>query len=69
MNFCVVGFGIYKGGVHLNLAKFFSFTAFVLVLVAAGLVATAIHTSHEAGWFNGLQDQAWVGWVRTLSRP
>jgi high-affinity iron transporter len=54
----VIGYGIYKGGVKLNLARFFSFTAFVLVLVAAGLVATAIHTSHEAGWFNGLQDQA-----------
>ena len=26
----------------------------VLVLVAAGLLATALHTAHEAGWFNAL---------------
>ena len=32
--------------------KFFRFTGFVLVLVAAGLVATAAHTAHEAGWLN-----------------
>jgi len=30
----------------------------VLVLVAAGLVASALHTAHEAGWFTVLQDQA-----------
>ena len=29
-----------------------SFTAVVLVLVAAGLVAGAMHTAHEAGWLN-----------------
>jgi len=26
--------------------------------VAAGLVATSLHTAHEAGWLNGLQAQA-----------
>jgi high-affinity iron transporter len=30
----------------------------VLVFVAAGLLATAAHTAHEAGWINGLQGQA-----------
>src|SRR5262249_18441798 len=30
----------------------------VLVFVAAGLASTAVHTAHEAGWFNGLQTQA-----------
>ena len=53
-----IGYGIYKGGVRLNLAKFFTVTGVVLVLVAAGLLAMAVHTSHEAGWFNGLQTQA-----------
>jgi iron uptake system EfeUOB component EfeO/EfeM len=28
------------------------------VLVAAGLVMSAIHTAHEATWFNGLQEKA-----------
>ena len=33
-------------------------TGVVLVLVAAGLLATSLHTGHEAGWFNVLQGQA-----------
>ena len=53
-----LGFAIYKGGVRINLARFFRFTGFVLVLVAAGLLATAVHTAHEAGWIAVLQAQA-----------
>lgn len=45
-----LGYGIYRGGVRLNLSKFFRVTGFVLVLVAAGLVVNAFHTAHEAGW-------------------
>lgn len=52
-----VGYGIYRGGMNLNLARFFRATGIVLVLVAAGLVATALHTAHEAGWLNSLQGQ------------
>ncbi len=48
----VIGIAIYRGGLRINLEKFFRFTGFVLVLVAAGLVATAAHTAHEAGWLN-----------------
>ena len=47
-----IGIAIYRGGLKLNMEKFFRFTGFVLVLVAAGLVATAAHTAHEAGWLN-----------------
>jgi high-affinity iron transporter len=46
----VIGYGIYRGGVRLNLAKSFRATGVVLVVVAAGLVMTALHTAHEAGW-------------------
>jgi high-affinity iron transporter len=52
-----VGLAIYRGGVRINLEKFFRFTGFVLVLVAAGLVATAAHTAHEAGWLSLGQHQ------------
>ena len=47
-----IGYGIYKGGVKLNLARFFKVTGIVLVLVAAGLTMTVMHTAHEAGWIN-----------------
>jgi high-affinity iron transporter len=53
-----IGYGIYRGGVRLDLRRFFRVTAAVLVLVAAGLVASAIHTAHEATWLNSLQGTA-----------
>ncbi len=53
-----IGFAIYRGGVKLNLQRFFRFTGVVLALVAAGLVASTLHTAHEAGWINFGQGQA-----------
>jgi len=51
-----IGIGIYSGGVKLDLSKFFRFTGLVLVLVAAGLVASAMHSGNEAGWVTTMQD-------------
>lgn len=45
-----LGYGIYRGGVRLNLQRFFSITGLFLILVAAGLVLNALRTAHEAGW-------------------
>ena len=53
-----LGCAIYFGGVRINLSRFFRITGFVLVLVAAGLLATSFHTAHEAGWINSMQSQA-----------
>jgi high-affinity iron transporter len=53
-----LGYGIYRGGVRIDVQKFFRVTGVVLVVVAAGLLATAAHTAHEAGWLNALQGQA-----------
>src|SRR3954452_2012594 len=53
-----IGALIYSGGVRLNLARFFRVTGFVLMLVAAGLVASTVHSAHEAGWLSAGQGQA-----------
>jgi high-affinity iron transporter len=54
----VIGFGLYRGGVRINLSRFFRITGLVLVFVAAGLLATAAHTAWEAGWITSFQSQA-----------
>ena len=53
-----MGYGIYRGGVRLNLGRFFRVTGVVLVFVAAGLVASSLHAAHEAGWLTIGQQQA-----------
>jgi high-affinity iron transporter len=60
----VVGYLIYKGGLRINLARFFRVTGAVLALVAAGLIASALHAAHEATWFNILQARAFeLSWL------
>ncbi len=54
----VLGYLLYRGGVRINLAQFFRVTGFVLVLVAAGLVSTAVHSLAEAGLVDVLQQPA-----------
>jgi high-affinity iron transporter len=54
----ILGWAIYKGGVHINLGRFFRITGIVLVVIAAGLVMTAVHTANEAGWLTAGQTQA-----------
>ncbi len=60
----VLGYGIYKGGVRINMARFFRVTGVVLVAVAAGLVMTAAHSANEAGWLTVGQTQAFsLAWL------
>ena len=53
-----IGWAIYRGGVRLNLSRFFRLTAVLLVVIAAGLLSSAVHHAAEAGMFTGLSDQA-----------
>lgn len=67
----LIGYGIYRGGIRVNLARFFKVTSAVLVLVAAGLVASALHTAHEGAWLNSGQapalDLSWLVVPGTVS--
>ena len=50
-----MGWGIYQGGVRINLRRFFRLTGLFIILVAAGLLAGAVKALHEAGLWNQLQ--------------
>lgn len=54
----VLGYAIYRGGVAVNLKRFFNVTAIVLVVVAAGLVSSAVHELAEAGVIGVFQSPA-----------
>ena len=52
------GYGIYRGGVKLNLRLFFRWTGVFIIFVAAGLLASSLRAFHEAGVWDQLQTVA-----------
>jgi high-affinity iron transporter len=53
-----LGWGLYRGGIRIDLARFFKITGAFLVVIAAGLVASALHAAAEAGWITAGQSTA-----------
>ncbi len=62
-----LGYMVYRGGVRLDLSRFFRITGVVLVLVAAGLVMSALRAGYEAGWLTIGQQSALD--LTAISRP
>lgn len=59
-----IGYGIYRGGITIDLRRFFRVTGVALVVVAAGLLATAVHDLSEAGVITILQGSAFdLSWL------
>lgn len=52
-----LGYGLYVGGVHLNLRRFFRWTGVFIIFVAAGILSSSVRALHEASLWNYLQSR------------
>ncbi len=63
-----IAFGMYRGALRINLAKFFTYTGAFLVVVAAGILSYGIGALQTVGWLPGLTSRPfdisdWFDWT------
>ena len=63
----VIAYGMYRGAIQMNLAKFFKYTGAFLIVVAAGILSYGIGALQTVGWLPGLAHrafdiQSWFDW-------
>jgi high-affinity iron transporter len=63
----VIAFGMYKGALRINLAKFFLYTGAFLIVVAAGILSYGVGALQTVGWLPGLTSRpfdisSWFDW-------
>lgn len=53
-----IAYGMYRGALSINLAKFFRYTGIFLIVVAAGILSYGIGALQTVGWLPGLGSKA-----------
>jgi high-affinity iron transporter len=49
----VIGYLIYRQAIAIDLAKFFTVTGALLIVIAAGVLSAGVHELQEVGWIGG----------------
>jgi high-affinity iron transporter len=62
-----IAYGMYRGALRINLAKFFRYTGAFLIVVAAGILSYGIGALQTVGWLPGLASRpfdisSWFDW-------
>ena len=62
-----IAYGMYRGALRINLAKFFTYTGAFLVVVAAGILSYGVGALQTVGWLPGLSSRpfdvsSWFDW-------